>query len=201
MPGVDGSQLSGVCPRLNNSHLFIEQRLQSAFEMGPHARRALQDFVGKEPAFARKLVAHFQLPTHIAQDFLKRIAGRVKLAKRIKPCVHELVEQRDVDIRLAIEVVEDVGFAQPGFVGDLIERPDLASRAVILELEAIRERDMISERDYWRDFGKARPRIFGGILNLMVEAYREATGDAGIETSDIDAAWFGITGGACSNVG
>ena len=86
------------------------------------ARRALQDLVGEKAAFAGEFTAHLKLALHIGQDLGQRIARRVDLAQRRKPCIHQLVEKGDVNLFLAGEVVEDIGLGEARGLGDLIER-------------------------------------------------------------------------------
>ena len=58
-------------------------------------------------------------------------------------------------------------------IDDVATRPDLAERALQIELEKIPDHKRISEKELWRKFEAARPVIFSGILNGLVCALRE----------------------------
>jgi energy-coupling factor transporter ATP-binding protein EcfA2 len=55
-------------------------------------------------------------------------------------------------------------------IGDLTARPDLADRALIIQLEAIPESDRKSDREIWNSFEEDRPTIFYGLLNALATA-------------------------------
>jgi hypothetical protein len=50
-------------------------------------------------------------------------------------------------------------------IEDVISRPDLADRALFLTLPPIAGHHRRSERQFWRDFDVARPRILGSLLD------------------------------------
>jgi hypothetical protein len=50
-------------------------------------------------------------------------------------------------------------------IEDVITRPDLADRAILLTLAAIAERQRRPEHALWREFELARPRILGALLD------------------------------------
>jgi hypothetical protein len=58
-------------------------------------------------------------------------------------------------------------------IEDVAGRPDLAERALQIELETIPDNKRIREKDLWRKFEAARPVIFAAILNGLVCALRE----------------------------
>ena len=57
-------------------------------------------------------------------------------------------------------------------IPEFIEAPDLLDRSIILRLRFIENKNRKTEKDLWRDFDKASPRIFGGLLDLMVNGVR-----------------------------
>jgi hypothetical protein len=57
-------------------------------------------------------------------------------------------------------------------IEDIINRPDLADRAIFLTLEAIPEERRRSEEELWVAFDKERPRILGVLLDAMVQGLR-----------------------------
>jgi hypothetical protein len=57
-------------------------------------------------------------------------------------------------------------------IDDVINRPDLADRAILLTLPPIGERRRRSERQIWRDFELARPRLLGALLDAAVVGLR-----------------------------
>jgi hypothetical protein len=59
-------------------------------------------------------------------------------------------------------------------IEDVIRRPDLADRAIILTLEPLREEQRCSETELWRDFEAARPAILGALLDVAVHGLRAA---------------------------
>jgi hypothetical protein len=61
-------------------------------------------------------------------------------------------------------------------IEDVAARPDLAERALQIELETIPDNRRISERKLWQNFELARPAIFAAILNGLVCALRELPG-------------------------
>src|SRR5207244_9587555 len=50
-------------------------------------------------------------------------------------------------------------------IGDVISRPDLADRAILVTLPPVRDTRRRSERQIWRDFELARPRVLGSLLD------------------------------------
>jgi hypothetical protein len=57
-------------------------------------------------------------------------------------------------------------------IEDVISRPDLADRAIFLTLRPIDERQRRSEKQLWRDFEVARPRILGSLLDAVAHGLR-----------------------------
>jgi len=53
-------------------------------------------------------------------------------------------------------------------IEDVIERPDLADRAIFLTLEPIGEERRRPEAELWAEFEAERPRIIGALLDTMV---------------------------------
>jgi hypothetical protein len=58
-------------------------------------------------------------------------------------------------------------------IEDVIGRSDLADRALFLTLPPIIERRRRSERQLWRDFEVARPRLLGSLLDAAVHGLRK----------------------------
>src|SRR5947209_3340901 len=61
-------------------------------------------------------------------------------------------------------------------IEDVISRPDLADRAIFLTLPPIADRRRRSERQLWRDFEEARPRILGSLLDAAAHGLRNLPG-------------------------
>jgi hypothetical protein len=61
-------------------------------------------------------------------------------------------------------------------IEDVISRPDLADRAIFLTLPPIADEHRRSERQFWRDFGVARPRILGSLLDGAAHGLRNPPG-------------------------
>jgi hypothetical protein len=57
-------------------------------------------------------------------------------------------------------------------IEDIVERPDLADRAVFLTLEPISEERRRPETELWAEFETERPRILGALLDAVVEGLR-----------------------------
>jgi hypothetical protein len=57
-------------------------------------------------------------------------------------------------------------------IEEVITRPDLADRAILLTLAPIAERQRRSETALWRGFELARPRILGALLNAAAHGVR-----------------------------
>src|SRR5919204_3063143 len=57
-------------------------------------------------------------------------------------------------------------------IEDVIGRSDLADRAIFLTLRPISEQRRRSERQLWRNFEQARPRILGSLLDAAVHGLR-----------------------------
>ena len=57
-------------------------------------------------------------------------------------------------------------------IEDIVTRPDLADRAVLLTLEPIPEEKRRPEAELWADFEAERPRILGVLLDAVVEGLR-----------------------------
>jgi len=55
-------------------------------------------------------------------------------------------------------------------INPVSDRPDLLDRSLILPLEPISADERRPEREFWREFEAARPRIFGAILDTLVTA-------------------------------
>jgi hypothetical protein len=58
-------------------------------------------------------------------------------------------------------------------IDDVATRPDLAERALQIELETIPDDRRIPEKELWRKFEKAHPVIFSGLLNGLVCALHD----------------------------
>jgi hypothetical protein len=61
-------------------------------------------------------------------------------------------------------------------IEDIIGRSDLADRALFLNLPPITDRGRRSERQMWRDFEVARPRILGSLLDAAAHGLRNVAG-------------------------
>jgi hypothetical protein len=61
-------------------------------------------------------------------------------------------------------------------IEDVIGRPDLADRAIFLTLPPIADRRRRSERQFWRDFEVARPRVLGSLLDAAACGLRHLPG-------------------------
>ncbi|MBZ0254143.1 MAG: hypothetical protein K8I02_12455 [Candidatus Methylomirabilis sp.] len=59
-------------------------------------------------------------------------------------------------------------------IEDVVTRPDLADRALVLTLEPIPESRRRSERDMWSAFERERPRLLGVLLDAVVHGLRRA---------------------------
>ena len=57
-------------------------------------------------------------------------------------------------------------------IEDIVERPDLADRAVFLTLEPIPEERRRPEAELWAAFEAERPRILGALLDAVVEGLK-----------------------------
>ena len=57
-------------------------------------------------------------------------------------------------------------------IEEVITRPDLADRAILLMLAPIAERQRRPETALWREFELARPRILGALLDAAAQIYR-----------------------------
>jgi hypothetical protein len=61
-------------------------------------------------------------------------------------------------------------------IEDVAARPDLAERALQVELETIPDANRRTEKELWSSFNQERPRIFGVILDALVIALRDSPG-------------------------
>jgi hypothetical protein len=61
-------------------------------------------------------------------------------------------------------------------IEEIITRPDLLDRAVIIDLPRIDESRRRTRADFWRDFEAARPRILGALLDAVAVALRRSPG-------------------------
>jgi energy-coupling factor transporter ATP-binding protein EcfA2 len=57
-------------------------------------------------------------------------------------------------------------------ISDIASRPDLASRAVNIEMLPINGAKRRAESEFWADFERKRPRILGGLLSAVAGALR-----------------------------
>jgi hypothetical protein len=57
-------------------------------------------------------------------------------------------------------------------IEDVINRPDLADRAIFLILSHIREERRRTEKEIWRDFEAARPYMLGALINATSHGLR-----------------------------
>jgi hypothetical protein len=57
-------------------------------------------------------------------------------------------------------------------IEDVITRPDLADRALFLTLPSISEAQRRPEKDLWREFELARPRVLGALLDAASHGLR-----------------------------
>src|SRR5262249_21162786 len=61
-------------------------------------------------------------------------------------------------------------------IEDIVTRPDLADRAMLLTLEPIPEERRRPEQELWAAFEKERPRILGVLLDAVVEGLKRLPG-------------------------
>jgi len=57
-------------------------------------------------------------------------------------------------------------------IEELVTRPDLLERAIVLDLPAIKEETRRTEKEFWAAFELARPRIMGALYNAIAEAIK-----------------------------
>jgi hypothetical protein len=57
-------------------------------------------------------------------------------------------------------------------IEDIVTRPDLADRAILLVLPPIPERQRRSENALWREFDLARPQILGALLDAAAHGLK-----------------------------
>jgi hypothetical protein len=57
-------------------------------------------------------------------------------------------------------------------IEDVVTRPDLADRAIFLNLHPIPEERRRPEADFWAEFNAERPRLLGALLDAMAEGLR-----------------------------
>src|SRR5947208_14784248 len=57
-------------------------------------------------------------------------------------------------------------------IEDVISRPDLADRSIFLTLPPVADARRQPERELWRQFELARPRILGALLDLVAHGLR-----------------------------
>jgi hypothetical protein len=57
-------------------------------------------------------------------------------------------------------------------IEDVVTRPDLADRSIFLTLPVVADRRRQSERELWRQFELARPRILGALFDLVAHGLR-----------------------------
>ncbi len=119
---MDRRNLSGINPPLDDSGFLIHQRFQSVFRVRAEMGCTAQHFIGKQPAFAWHITAHFQLALDIGEDLVFRNAIAVKRAQRIQPHVEQLLEQSDVDRFLRREIVKQVRLGHLGCLGNAVHR-------------------------------------------------------------------------------
>lgn len=84
-------------------------------------RSALQDLIGEQPAFARKVPRHLKFSPDITAYFGYRIAFRIERAQRVKPGVEDAVDQRPVHRLFGAEIIEQIRLRHARHLGDLID--------------------------------------------------------------------------------
>jgi len=65
-------------------------------------------------------------------------------------------------------------------IEDVVTRPDLADRSIVLTLPPVADRRRQSERELWRQFELARPRILGALFDLVARGLRTLP-DVGVD--------------------
>jgi hypothetical protein len=55
-------------------------------------------------------------------------------------------------------------------ITDLVSRPDLGERSIVIDLPAIPPNKRRAEAEFWRDYERARPLILGALLDGLVAA-------------------------------
>lgn len=99
-------------------------------------------------------------------DWLCRLADGTGLSKR------ELWTNEDEWVLSAQRPVVING------IGDLAQRGDLLSRALVIELNPLTGRRRLTEREFWRRFDAIRSRTLGALLDALVAGIaRESTVD------------------------
>ncbi len=82
-------------------------------------------------------------------------------------------------------------------IDDIATRPDLAERALIINLPEIKPDNRRSESEFWRDFDKDRAAIFAGLLDCLV--YGLAHRDSVVLTEKPRMADVAVWVTACEN--
>lgn len=67
-------------------------------------------------------------------------------------------------------VLEYRGVVGLGGINVVADRADLLDRAVIISLDPVSPEERREERAFWADFEEARPRILGGMLDVLARA-------------------------------
>ncbi len=117
---VGDASLNGPLPQ--DRRFLVDERLQIARQRVGDARRALQDLVGEEAAFARIEAAHLELAMDIGEDLGHRVAVRIERPQRIEPGIQKPLQQRGMDRLLRAEIVQHVRLRQTRALRDLVER-------------------------------------------------------------------------------
>ena len=55
-------------------------------------------------------------------------------------------------------------------INQVANKPDLLDRSILFDLCRVDEEHRLAEKDFWTNFEKARPSIFGGMLDILVKA-------------------------------
>ncbi len=117
---VHGRDFARINPVLDQLCLDVDQRLKVRAECRVDTGGTLDNFIGKQVAFARVRAAHLELEMDVCEDFFERVAIRIKGAQRVEPGFQERRKQALKNGLFGGKIIEQIGFAERGLTGNLI---------------------------------------------------------------------------------
>ena len=118
--GIHRGNLALGHPLFQNAGLFVNQAFQRGLEELLDGGGAMQDLVGKETRCFRPFGRHGKLARDVAPDLRHGVAAWVDVGKGLQPAGQGFLQNRDIDVLLALEVIEQVGLGHAGAFGNLV---------------------------------------------------------------------------------
>ncbi|MFA7314508.1 MAG: bifunctional DNA primase/polymerase [Candidatus Magasanikbacteria bacterium] len=154
VPGliVHGLQGSSKTTLLKMLRLLIDPSVNNVLDFSNNKKELIQMFDHNRVCFFDNLT---YLTSNHSDLLCKAITGFAHTSRELFSDNNDVL--RDIQCAIGINGINNV-----------VTKPDLLERSIVLECAQILPKDRKTESDIWEEFEKDRPAILGGLLDLTV---------------------------------